>query len=114
MLSGVIRSMKIGVMLNTTRANPLAVDWHGRRAAAVRTVEDCERLRAVEARPMVETADIAPNACYLATSFHVEGPDASEAMDIRMLDADIARRVTRKAELHAIDAILADLEGSAA
>ncbi|MBN8899858.1 MAG: hypothetical protein J0H57_02405 [Rhodospirillales bacterium] len=106
--------MKIGAMMDAARADPVEVDKHGRGVTAVRTVEEHERFKAIEAGPMVENADIAANGGNIAASFHVERPDASEAVDIRMLNADIARSVARQAELRAIDSLLADLERSAA
>ena len=49
----------------------------------------------------------------ITVSTRVGQPDASEAVDITALDAEIARIVSRQAELRtAIDAIAADLEGN--
>jgi type I restriction enzyme M protein len=64
---------------------------------------------------LVENADIAANGYNIAVSSYVEQPDTSEAVNIQALNAEIARIVARQAELRtAIDAIVADLEGSAA
>ena len=64
---------------------------------------------------LVENADIAANGYNIAVSSYVEQPDTSEAVNIQALNAEIARIVARQAKLRtAIDAIVADLEGSAA
>lgn len=64
---------------------------------------------------LVENAEIATNGYNIAVSSYVEQQDASEAVDIKALNVEIARIVARQAELRmAIDAIVADLEGSAA
>jgi len=64
---------------------------------------------------LVENADIAANGYNIAVSSYVEQPDASEAVDIEALNAEIARIVARQAELRtAIDVIVADLEASSA
>jgi type I restriction enzyme M protein len=61
---------------------------------------------------LVENGDIAANGYNIAVSSYVEQKDEREAVDIRALNADIARIVARQTELRtAIDAIVADLEG---
>lgn len=61
------------------------------------------------------TSDIAANSYNIAISSYVEQEDTSEAVDIKALNADIARIVARQAELRTqIDAIVADLEGETA
>ena len=61
---------------------------------------------------LVENGDIAANGYNIAVSSYVEQPDTREAVDIRALNAEIARIVARQAELRvAIDTIIADLEG---
>jgi len=61
---------------------------------------------------LVENGDIAANGYNIAVSSYVEQEDTREAVDIRALNADIARIVARQAELRTqIDAIVADLEG---
>lgn len=60
---------------------------------------------------LVENGDIAANGYNIAVSSYVEQKDEREAVDIRALNAEIARIVARQAELRtAIDAIVADLE----
>ncbi len=62
---------------------------------------------------LVDNSAIAANGYNLSVSSHVEQEDTSVAVDITALNADIARIVTRQQELRiAIDAIVADLEGS--
>jgi type I restriction enzyme M protein len=62
---------------------------------------------------LVEAADIANNGYNLSVSSYVEQADTREAVDITELNAEIARIVARQHELRtAIDAIVADLEGS--
>ncbi|MDR2173879.1 MAG: type I restriction-modification system subunit M [Burkholderiales bacterium] len=64
---------------------------------------------------LVDNADIAANGYNIAVSSYVEQQDTSEAVDIRALNAEIARIVARQAELRReIDAIVAGLEGNAA
>lgn len=64
---------------------------------------------------LVENADIAANGYNIAVSSYIEQKDEREAVDIRALNAEIARIVARQAELRAqIDAIVADLEGEQA
>lgn len=64
---------------------------------------------------LVENADIADNGYNIAVSSYVEQEDTSEAVDIKALNAEIARIVARQSELRvAIDAIIADLEGDEA
>ena len=61
---------------------------------------------------LVENGDIAANGYNIAVSSYVEQPDTGETVNIRALNAEIARIVARQAELRvAIDAIIADLEG---
>ncbi len=63
---------------------------------------------------LVDNAAIAENGYNISVSSYVEQEDTSEAVDITALNAEIARIVTRQQELRtAIDAIVADLEGSA-
>lgn len=62
---------------------------------------------------LVDNADIAANGYNIAVSSYVEQADTSEAVDIKALNADIARIVARQAALRTqIDAIVADLEGA--
>jgi type I restriction enzyme M protein len=64
---------------------------------------------------LVENGDIVENGYNIAVSSYVEQKDEREAVDIRMLNADIARIVARQSELRTqIDAIVADLEGEQA
>ena len=64
---------------------------------------------------LVSNEDIAANGYNIAVSSYVEAEDTREVVDIQALNAEIARIVARQAELRAsIDAIVADLEGSAA
>jgi len=61
---------------------------------------------------LVENSVIAANGYNIAVSSYVEQADSRETVDIRAINADIARIVARQAELRAqIDAIVADLEG---
>ena len=61
---------------------------------------------------LVDNAGIAANGYNIAVSSYVEQEDNSEAVDIKALNAEIARIVARQAELRTqIDAIVADLEG---
>ncbi len=63
---------------------------------------------------LVENSSIAVNNYNLAVSSWVEQEDTREAVDIKVLNADIARIVARQQELRdAIDAIVVDLEGVA-
>lgn len=60
---------------------------------------------------LVDNAEIAANGYNIAVSSYVEQADTSETVNIRGLNAEIARIVTRQAKLRAqIDAIVADLE----
>jgi type I restriction enzyme M protein len=60
---------------------------------------------------LVENADIAANGYNIAVSSYVEQSDNSEAVDIKALNAEIARIVARQTELRTqIDAIVADME----
>ena len=55
------------------------------------------------------------NGCDIADSSYVEQRDTREAMDIKQLDADIARIASRQMESRTrIDAIVVDLEGEEA
>ena len=64
---------------------------------------------------LVDNAEIAANSYNIAVSSYIEQKDEREAVDIRALNAEIARIVARQAELRtAIDAIVADLEGEEA
>ena len=55
------------------------------------------------------------NGCDIAVSSYVEPRDTREAMDIKQLDADIARLASRQMESRTrIDAIMVDLEGEEA
>jgi type I restriction enzyme M protein len=64
---------------------------------------------------LVNNGDIAENSYNIAVSSYVEQRDTSQAVDIKALNAEIARIVTRQAELRTqIDAIVADLEGARA
>jgi type I restriction enzyme M protein len=61
---------------------------------------------------LMDNGDIAANNYNIAVSSYVEQADTSEAVDIKALNARIARIVTRQVELRTqIDAIVADLEG---
>ncbi len=63
---------------------------------------------------LVENSAIAENGYNIAVSSYVEQEDTREAVDVKQLNAEIARIVARQAELRtAIDAIVADLEGGA-
>jgi type I restriction enzyme M protein len=64
---------------------------------------------------LVENGAIAENGYNIAVSSYVEAKDAREVVDIKELNAEIARIVARQAELkQEIDAIVADLEDGAA
>lgn len=63
---------------------------------------------------LVPSDEINEGDYNLAVSRYVEAEDTREAVDIKKLNAEIARIVARQAELRAsIDAIVADLEGVA-
>lgn len=63
---------------------------------------------------LVHNSDIAKNGYNIAVSSYVEQKDEREAVDIRALNAEIARIVARQAALRQeIDAIVAELEGGA-
>jgi type I restriction enzyme M protein len=63
----------------------------------------------------VNNGDIAANSYNIAASSYVEQLDTRVAVDIQALNAEIARIVTRQAELRTqIDAVVADLEGEEA
>ena len=60
---------------------------------------------------MVSADDIAANDYNLSVSSHVIAEDTREVVDIKELNAEIARIVARLSELRqAIDEIVADLE----
>jgi type I restriction enzyme M protein len=62
---------------------------------------------------LVSNEDIAANDNNIAVSSYVETEDTREAVDITALNAEIARIVSRQAELRtSIEAIVADLEGT--
>ena len=64
---------------------------------------------------VIENATIAANGYNIAVSSYVEQQDTREAVDIKALNAEIARIVARQSQLRAqIDAIVADLEGKSA
>ena len=64
---------------------------------------------------LVENGDIAKNGYNIAVSSYVEQLDTRVAVNIKALNADIARIVARQSELRKqIDAIVADLEGGKA
>ncbi len=64
---------------------------------------------------LVDNSEVAANGYNIAVPSYVEQRDISVAVDIRTLNAEIARIVARQAELRtAIDAIVADLEGAKA
>jgi type I restriction enzyme M protein len=64
---------------------------------------------------LVENREIAQNSYNIAVSSYVSPADSREAVDIRVLNAEIGRIVARQAELREqIDAIVADLEGDGA
>ena len=61
---------------------------------------------------LLNNGDIAENGYNIAVSSYVEQRDTSVAVDIKALNAEIARIVARQAELRIqIDAIVTDLEG---
>lgn len=61
---------------------------------------------------LVANGEIAANGYNIAVSSYVAQEDTREAVDIRALNAEIARIVARQAELRTqIDAIVAELEG---
>lgn len=63
---------------------------------------------------LVPNEDLAANEYNIAVSSYVEREDTREVIDITELNAEIARIVARQQELRtAIDAIVADLEGTA-
>jgi len=64
---------------------------------------------------LVDNSEIAENGYNISVSSYVAQKDEREVIDIKTLNAEIARIVTRQAELRtAIDAIVADLEGERA
>jgi type I restriction enzyme M protein len=61
---------------------------------------------------LVDNGAIAENGYNIAVSSYIEQQDTNEAVDIKTLNAEIARIVSRQSELRMqIDAIVADLEG---
>ncbi len=67
------------------------------------------------AAALVSNEDIAENSYNIAVSSYVEKEDTREVIDIKELNAEIARIVARQAELRtSIDAIVADIEGESA
>ena len=61
---------------------------------------------------LVDNVEIADNGYNIAVSSYVEQKDEREAVDIKTLNAEIARIVARQSEFRMqIDAIVADLEG---
>jgi type I restriction enzyme M protein len=61
---------------------------------------------------LVENADIVANDYNISVSSYIEQPNNDEAVDIKALNAKIARIVAKQAELRTqIDAIVAELEG---
>jgi type I restriction enzyme M protein len=71
------------------------------------------RLEEPHYSALVSNADIAINSYNIAVSSYVEAEDTREAVDITVLNAEIAEIVARQAELRvSIDEIVADLEGS--
>jgi type I restriction enzyme M protein len=72
-----------------------------------------ERADAPHFARLVTNSAIAENNYNISVSSYVEQEDTSETVDITALNAEIARLVGRQHELRiAIDAIVADLEGS--
>ncbi len=72
-----------------------------------------ERADAPHFARLVANSAIAENNYNISVSSYVEQEDTSETVDIIALNAEIARIVARQHELRvAIDAIVADLEGS--
>ena len=64
---------------------------------------------------LVDNNEIAENGYNIAVSSYVEQEDTREAVDIGVLNAEIARIVSRQSQLRAeIDTIVADLEGDRA
>ena len=63
---------------------------------------------------LIPNTDLAANDYNLAVSSYVEREDRSEAVDIAVLNAEIARIVARQDELRAaIDGLVAEMEGDA-
>jgi type I restriction enzyme M protein len=61
---------------------------------------------------LVDNSEIAENSYNVAVTSYVEAEDTREVVDIRALNAEIARIVERQSELRTqIDLIVADLEG---
>ncbi|MFT4215179.1 MAG: type I restriction-modification system subunit M [Microbacterium sp.] len=70
-----------------------------------------ERTDAAHFATLVSNEDIAANDYNISVSSYVEQEDTRETVDIRALNAEIARIVARQTELRtSIDAIVADLE----
>ena len=62
---------------------------------------------------LVPNGELAERDYLLSVPSHVEAKDTREAIDITVLNAEIARIVARQSELRsAIDGIVADLEGA--
>lgn len=77
---------------------------------AYMTREDAEHFAV-----LVEKKTVMANECNLAVSSYVAQKDVHEAVDIKALNVDIARIVAKQNELRtAVDAIVADIEGSKA
>lgn len=61
---------------------------------------------------VVPNSDIAEEDYNLSVSTYVEQEDTREVIDIKVLNAEISRIVTRSEELRqAIDAIIVEIEG---
>lgn len=73
-----------------------------------------ERADADHFATLVENSAIAENGYNIAVSGYVEAEDTREAIDIKGLNAEIARIVARQAQLRReIDAIVSEIEGDA-
>lgn len=73
------------------------------------------RKNAAHFATLVDNKAIAENGYNISVSSYVEQKDTREAVDIKALNADIARIVKHQTELRTqIDAIVADLEGGKA
>lgn len=89
--------------------NKLTPDHQRKILAAFTAREDIAHFAT-----LIDNADIAANKYNIAVSSYVEAEDTRVAVDITELNAEIVRIVARQAELRTeIDAIVADLEGSA-
>lgn len=88
--------------------NKLTADHQKNILDAFTTREDTDHFA-----KLVANTDIATNDYNIAVSSYVEAEDNREIMDITVLNAEIARIVTRQQELRiSIDEIVADLEGA--